>query len=353
MKLREKVLATMKSTDTESRFELYVTRTPGYLWALLFSKLGVHPIAVTLLSIVIGATSGYFFYQTDLRMNIIGICLLIWANWYDCADGQLARMTGKKTLIGRILDGFAGDVWFFCIYLGLCLRLMPGWGLWIWPLAAWAGLRCHGRQCAIGDYYRNIHLWFFLGREGSELATSRQEKEVYRSLKWNSRDWFHKLYLFFYIRYTKSQEDQTPVFQQLFSAIQEKLGGKVSEDMRRRFRQDSLPLMPITNILTFDTRAGVLFLSVLIGMPWIYFIFESTVLEVLRYRMIHRHEGFCRKYLDEINSQNTNPGLTPTPNTVASGDSLPFVGPKAHSVLSLKTPVAPVGDGEPSTKRKP
>ena len=345
MKLREKVLATMKSTDTESRFELYVTRTPGYLWALLFSKLGVHPIAVTLLSIVIGATSGYFFYQTDLRMNIIGICLLIWANWYDCADGQLARMTGKKTLIGRILDGFAGDVWFFCIYLGLCLRLMPGWGLWIWPLAAWAGLRCHGRQCAIGDYYRNIHLWFFLGREGSELATSRQEKEVYRSLKWNSRDWFHKLYLFFYIRYTKSQEDQTPVFQQLFSAIQEKLGGKVPEDMRRRFRQDSLPLMPITNILTFDTRAGVLFLSVLIGMPWIYFIFESTVLEVLRYRMIHRHEGFCRKYLDEINSQNTNPGLTPTPNTVASGDSLPFVGPKAHSVLSLKTPVAPVGEG--------
>lgn len=303
MKLKEKVLATMKSTDTESRFELYVTRTPGYLWAVLFRKLGIHPIAVTLLSIIIGATSGYFFYQTDIRMNIIGIFLLIWANWYDCADGQLARMTGKKTLIGRILDGFAGDVWFFCIYLGLCLRLMPEWGLWIWPLAAWAGLRCHGRQCAIGDYYRNIHLWFFLGREGSELATSRQEKEEYRSLKWNSREWFHKLYLFFYIRYTQSQEDQTPVFQQLFNAIQEKSGGKVSEDMRRRFRQDSLPLMPITNILTFDTRAGVLFLSVLTGYPWIYFVFESTVLEILRYRMIHTHERFCQKYLNEINNQ--------------------------------------------------
>ena len=33
--------------------------------------------------------------------------------------------------------------------------------------------------------------------------------------------------------------------------------------------------------------------------------------------------------------------LTPNPNTVASGDSLPFMGPKAHSVLSLQTPVAP------------
>ena len=242
-------------------------------------------------------------------MNLIGIFLLIWANWYDCADGQLARMTGKKTLVGRVLDGFAGDVWFFCIYLGLCLRLTPQWGIWIWLLAAWSGLRCHGRQCAIADYYRNIHLWFFLGEKKSELVTSRQEEEEYRNLKWNSSEWFHKLYLFFYIRYTKSQEDQTPVFQKLFQAIQEKLGGNVSDDMRQRFRADSLPLMPITNILTFDTRAGVLFLSVIIGMPWIYFVFESTVLEILRYHMIHRHENFCRKYLDEVNSQNINPSL--------------------------------------------
>ena len=31
----------------------------------------------------------------------------------------------------------------------------------------------------------------------------------------------------------------------------------------------------------------------------------------------------------------------PSPATVASGDLLPFVGPKPHSVASLKTPVAP------------
>ena len=303
MNLKERVLSTMKSTDTESWFELYVTRTPGYLWALLFRKLGVHPIVVTLMSIAIGAASGYFFYLPDPKMNLIGIFLLIWANWYDCADGQLARMTGKKTLIGRVLDGFAGEVWFVCIYLGLCLRLTPQWSIWIWLLAAWAGLRCHGRQCAIADYYRNIHLWFYLGKEKSEFVTSQQEEEEYHSLKWKSREWFHKLYLFFYIRYTKSQEDQTPVFQKLFQAIEEKLKGKVSDDMRQRFRTDSLPLMPITNILTFDTRAGVLFLSVLIGMPWIYFVFESTILEILRYWMIHRHETFCQKYLNEINVQ--------------------------------------------------
>ena len=111
MRLIDKVRSTQKSRDVEGPFELYVTRTPGYLWAVLFRKLGVHPVAVTLMGIVIGAASGWFFYSTDVRTNLIGMFLLIWANWYDCADGQLARMTGKRTLIGRILDGFAGDVW--------------------------------------------------------------------------------------------------------------------------------------------------------------------------------------------------------------------------------------------------
>ena len=93
--LKERVQATLKSEDTEGTFELYVTRTPGYLWALLFKKLHIHPIAVTLHSIVIGALAGYFFWWDDLYMNHIGMFLLIWANWYDCADGHLARMTGQ------------------------------------------------------------------------------------------------------------------------------------------------------------------------------------------------------------------------------------------------------------------
>ena len=54
MSLKQRVLATMKSRDIEGNFELYVTRTPGYLWALFFRWLHVHPIVVTLMSIVIG-----------------------------------------------------------------------------------------------------------------------------------------------------------------------------------------------------------------------------------------------------------------------------------------------------------
>ena len=282
----------MKSRDTEGNFELYVTRTPGYLWALFFRRLHVHPIAVTLLSIVIGCASAIFFAYDDLRYNLIGMFMLIWANWYDCADGQLARMTGQKTLVGRVLDGFGGELWFICIYIGIAVRLYPVWGFWIILVILWAGFFCHSRQCGIADYYRNIHLWATMGEQGSELDQSIELQRRMERLGWNRRDWFEKFYLFFYVRYMRTQERQTPEFQLLRPLI-ERL--PIGAPMRQEFRQESLPLMPLCNILTFDTRVGVLFLSMFVGRPWIYFVFEMTVLEALRLYTINRHESFSHK----------------------------------------------------------
>ena len=297
----------MKSEDTEGKFELYVTRTPGYLWALIFKALHIHPIAVTLLSIVIGALAGYFFLSDDIRLNLIGMLLLVWANWYDCADGQLARMTNQRTLIGRILDGFAGDVWFFSIYFFICLRLTTEtapwgapWGIWIWLMCALAGFHCHAKQCALADYYRNIHLFFLKGEDGSELDRCPQQRALMRSLPWNKKEWFHKLYLYFYGNYTHSQEKMTPKFQALYETLQRHYGRNIPADLRRRFRAASLPLMKYANILTFDTRVGVLFLSLFVGQPWIYPLFEITVLEMLRYYTRHVHETFCARFTEEI-----------------------------------------------------
>ena len=58
--------STLKSEDTEGPFEIYVTRLSGYLWALLFKRLGIHPNVVTIVSIVLGALAGYMFYFEDL-----------------------------------------------------------------------------------------------------------------------------------------------------------------------------------------------------------------------------------------------------------------------------------------------
>lgn len=307
MSLIDNVKATMKSQDTEGPFELYMTRTPGYLWALLFKALNVHPVAVTIISIVIGSATGFLFYSTNLTTNLIGMALLVWANWFDCADGQLARMTGKKTLIGRVLDGFCGDVWFFFIYLFLAIRLggelIPftnvKWGITIYLLSAWSGFRCHGRQCAIGDYYRNIHLYFQFGADKAELDSSHKLREEMQALRWDKSGWFKKLYLYFYARYTGSQEDQVKEFHKLMQHIQNKYPQGIPTELREDFCRGSKPIMPLTNILTFDLRVIIMFLCVGFNVPYLYFILESTVFELLRFYTIRRHEKLCAEILEK------------------------------------------------------
>lgn len=286
---QQQLQSSLKSADTEEWLDLKFYRPLGLHWALLFKRLGVTPNAITIASIFLGMGAGVMFYFDSLPLTLVGIVLLVWANTYDSADGQLARLTGQKSELGRILDGMSGDVWFISIYLAIVLRLTPTWSLWIWLLAAAAGYS-HSTQAAIADYYRNIHLFFLKGKQGSELDRADGQEELYRSLSWHD-NFVKKLFLFFYKGYTARQESVTPQFQRFFSLLNQKYSdGVAPEDIRQTFRQKSLPLMKYTNILSFNTRAIVLCLSLLASMPWIYFVFELTVLNGLLIYMVRRHE---------------------------------------------------------------
>ena len=290
--------STLKSLDTEEFIDIHFYRPIGYRWALLFNKMGVSPNAVTIASIVIGVAAGLCYYPTDLAINILGMLLLVWANSYDSADGQLARMTGKKTPLGRILDGAAGDIWFITIYAAICLRLTPQWGIWIWVLAAITGF-FHSKQAAMADYYRNVHLLFLKGKSGSELSYSPHLKEHYREMSWR-REFIYKLFETFYINYTVGQEQLTPQFQRLMNKIRTQYAGQAPESFRVAFREKSLPLMKYTNMLSFNTRVIALFISLLIDLPWVYFLFEMTVLNAMLVYMIYTHEQFCKRFMDEL-----------------------------------------------------
>ncbi|MDE7085390.1 MAG: pyridoxal-phosphate dependent enzyme, partial [Prevotella sp.] len=128
--MNEKFKQTLKSSETEDWLALHIVRPFCYYWALLFARFDIHPNTVTILSMLIGAASAVFFGCASfyyggtegLILNIIGILLLMLADRFDCTDGQLARMTGKKSRLGRILDGVAGFAWFTPIYLALVYR---------------------------------------------------------------------------------------------------------------------------------------------------------------------------------------------------------------------------------------
>ena len=295
--------ASIKSVDTEEFLDMWFYRPLGFRCALFFRNRGVHPNIITIISIFLGIGAGVCFFQESLRWNILGVLLLMWANLYDSTDGQLARITGQKTRWGRILDGFAGDCWFFCIYFAIAARetFQPipfapeyNWGVIIWILVSFCGFWVHGSQCQLADYYRNIHLYFTNEKNGNEFHNSIMEKKEYDNTSWRTT-FFWKLFLRFYVAYVENQERMSPKFQKFIATVYKKYGTDIPESLRKEFRKGSLPLMKYTNILTFNTRAIVLYISLLIGQPWLYFLFETTVLTSLYLYMHNRHEALSAR----------------------------------------------------------
>lgn len=305
---KEMLQASMKSKDTEEWLDVYFTRPIGLVFAVFWNKLGVHPNAITILSIFLGVGAGFMFYHTDLWHNILGVVLLMLANFCDSTDGQMARLTGKKTLIGRMLDGFSGDLWFLAIYVALCLRMqeqfIPGtntqWGIGIWVLAFVAGVLCHSPQSSLADYYRQIHLFFLKGKEGSELDNYRQQRAVYESLP--KEKWLDRLFFYNYANYCKSQERRTPRFQEFFKQYNASGSGErgTRSEIAEQFIAGSRPLMKFTNILTFNVRAITIYATCLLNIPWLYFLVEIIVMSLLYIYMHHRHESLCQRLTMEI-----------------------------------------------------
>ena len=235
------------------------------------------------------------FHYTDLWSNVCGVLLLMFANFCDSTDGQMARLTGKKTLIGRMLDGFSGDVWFFAIYLGIVVRLWPQnipftdiqWGVWGFLLCALAGFGFHSKQSSLADYYRQIHLFFLLGKEGSELDNYQQQRQIYENLP--KGDLLARTFYYNYANYCKSQEQRTPHFQRFFSQWKQ----QPSETVRQQLLAGSRPLMKYTNLLTFNARAITIYVTCLLDCPWVYPLVELTVFQAMYVYMHRTHERLC------------------------------------------------------------
>lgn len=305
--LRQQYRESLKSSDTEEWFDLIFHRPLGFAWACLAKKLHITPNAITIASIFLGLGAAILFYFNNIWLNIGGALLLLWADTFDSADGQLARMTHQYSRIGRILDGVSGDIWFFAIYVAICLRenvtsdffSHHTWVIWVVAVAT--GI-CHAIQAAMADYYRQFHLYFLKGAEGSELESADALKKKLASLSWK-KDFFSKLTLFFYTNYTIGQESRTPWMQRLREAIRSHFGTNIPQKLRNDFRAASKPLMKYTNILSFNSRCFAIFAAILIfQMPWLYFAFELTILNILLIYMMVRHEKICRLFTRRIDN---------------------------------------------------
>ena len=287
--------ASLKSIETENYIDQLVFRPVGFLIAKLLCKTCITPNAITIISIFIGASTGPLFYFNSIRMTLSGIICLLIANLLDCVDGQLARLTDKRSNIGRILDGIAGNIWFTLIYVFLALRLKNEFDSWLFFIpAVFSGLS-HLIQANITDYYKTLHLFFVSKEKGQEFQNLNDISAQYRKMK----PGIQKLLFYLYLGYTSIQEAVTPKLQFMLKHLKVKYRDDIPEDIRKDFRNQSKRLMKICiDLMTFNGRILILFASVLSGYIWFYFLFEIIILNFILLLSISIHEKICAKFIE-------------------------------------------------------
>lgn len=157
-RFKEDFKSSLKPPETEEWINQYFNRPIAFLIARASQRLGLTPNSITLLSMVCGVLSGYFFSKLDSRTLIIGAVLLEMMILLDCADGQLARMSGRSSSFGKTLDGLADFTTHLSIYYGLAYGLyfrQNHYYFFIMAIVAQLSMYLH---IILYDHYKNIFI---------------------------------------------------------------------------------------------------------------------------------------------------------------------------------------------------
>lgn len=111
-----------RALEIEELADVYFFRPLGFIAARLAASLRMTPTQMTILSAVVGVAGGLLL--CNQRFALLGFALLIVYSIFDSADGQLARLTGQVTELGRVLDGVGGYITHAAIYVGIVAGLV-------------------------------------------------------------------------------------------------------------------------------------------------------------------------------------------------------------------------------------
>jgi hypothetical protein len=149
--------ASFKAYEIEELADVYFSRPLGMIFARAARALRLTPNTVTLIGAAVGVAGGALLASE--RLALAGFALLMLHGILDSSDGQLARMTGQVSEVGRVLDGVGGYLTHSAIYIAILIGAVPRTGASLVPWALLAAI-ANIVHAQMYDYHRNEYIRF-------------------------------------------------------------------------------------------------------------------------------------------------------------------------------------------------
>src|SRR5688572_27180177 len=151
--------ATVKPAELEDPLNHYVYHPLARRLAAWLQPTGVSPNAVSAMSAIAVVAAAFAYAGLDWPLSVlIGLAFHLSWHVFDGADGELARLTGRSSPFGELVDGIADYTGHGVMYVALAVFLDDWLGIWAWLLST---LSAFSRiaQSNHAESQRRTYLW--------------------------------------------------------------------------------------------------------------------------------------------------------------------------------------------------
>ncbi len=247
--------------------------------APLLARKGVHPNLVSLTGLGFGIGAALLYAQAGPWPETLAAlaCMLAW-HVMDGADGQVARLTGKASPTGRVVDGVADYSVFILVYAALAWTAEPEYGIWAW-IAGWAAGFSHLVQAALYELQREKYIAWCNADATLPRGRTPQGETWRQGLFWRA-EWF-------YVRIqglVAGRGIALPEEGEDFALP----GSEARRAIATRYAAHYADHVHSWGMLSANAHTLAIFVFVLAGWPIGYFLFEALALNLALVALLTR-----------------------------------------------------------------
>ncbi len=265
--------------ELEDPLNHYLYHPLAWQLARVLARTPLTPNIVSVFGGLMVVAAGIVYLQPTATAALAGLALHMSWHVIDGADGDLARMTGRTSPRGEMIDGLCDYASHFVLYLLLGSVLAGSMGPWGWAIMLLAGI-AHAVQSNHVEVQRRFYLHWVYGKPW--LINARPEAK-------GALGWLVSLYL-------RLAAGLSPHALAIDRAITEAADDPTRlASLRAIIRERWVPLLALEKWLGPNQRAIALGLSMLLtGSPLGYFIYGGLWLSALMVLSVTLHDRGAR-----------------------------------------------------------
>jgi phosphatidylglycerophosphate synthase len=277
--------------ELEDPLNLHFFHPLAHRLALVLRPTGISPNAVSVASglFVVAAAWAY----TGLgwpRSVLLGFAFHMLWHVLDGADGDLARMTGRSSPAGELIDGVADYAGHIILYIALAAFLDDWIHGWAWLLASLSGASRIAQSNHI-ETQRRVYLWRIYAVPWLKQAQSSGDALFRR------KGPVAAIFVGFARIYIMLAGAMSPRTGEIDAAIAAASGDPgEARRLRRLCRQSARSSLVYQHLLGANPRTLLLGISMAIGSPLYFFVVETVLLNLVLILSI-RHQARCDRRL--------------------------------------------------------